>query len=128
MVFNIISRRAFSTSARIAAPSLGQSVKNTVAGVASMFKNDGAIGSKFEKGGEVAEVGEAVGGPFKSDGAIGRQFSAKEGGVVGGTGQAVAKAAKEAVEPENKHEYGKPTRERPNAQNANYPINGHRRS
>lgn len=38
------------------------------------FQNTGSVGSKFEKGGEVAEVGEKVGGPFKSDGAVGKQF------------------------------------------------------
>ncbi|KZV85074.1 hypothetical protein EXIGLDRAFT_753479 [Exidia glandulosa HHB12029] len=100
-MFNLIIRRTLTTSAAVRADqSLSQSLKDGVANIAkkTQFENTGSIGSKFEKGGEVAEVGETVGGPFKSDGAIGKQFSAKEGGVVGGTGQAAASTAKESVQ------------------------------
>ncbi|KZV97150.1 hypothetical protein EXIGLDRAFT_833130 [Exidia glandulosa HHB12029] len=102
-MFNLIIRRTLTTSAAVRADqSLGQSIKDGVANIAKKFENTGSIGSKFEKGGEVAEVGEAVGGPFKSDGAIGKQFSAKEGGVVGGTGQAAASTAKETAQDNSK--------------------------
>lgn len=82
---------------------MGESAKDSVAGVAEKFKNTGSIGSKFEKGGDVAEIGEKVGGPFSSDGAVGKQFSAQKDGIVGGTGHKVAetveKGAKTAGEP-----------------------------
>ncbi|EJD50409.1 hypothetical protein AURDEDRAFT_121561 [Auricularia subglabra TFB-10046 SS5] len=108
-MFSQTVRRSLSTStrARLADKSFTQSVKESVAGVAAarQFQNTGKVGSKFEKGGEVAEAAEKVGGPFSSDGAIGKQFSAKEGGVVGGTGQAAASAAKGAAKESMKKDH-----------------------
>jgi len=97
------SRLLSTTRVAGAEKTLGESLKDSVTGVAEKLKNTGSIGSKFEKGGDVAEVGEKVGGPFSSDGAVGKQFSAEKDGIVGGTGQKVAesaeKTAKTAGEP-----------------------------
>ncbi|KZV85081.1 hypothetical protein EXIGLDRAFT_753485 [Exidia glandulosa HHB12029] len=103
-MLSAVTRRAFSSATAVRAErSMGKAVKDGVENVASKFQNTGSIGSKFEKGGDVAEVGEKVGGPFKSDGAIGKQFSAEEGGAVGGTGQAAARSAKQAAQESKEH-------------------------
>ncbi|KAL7421751.1 hypothetical protein Q5752_003522 [Cryptotrichosporon argae] len=58
------------------------------------LQGDGSIGSKFERDGEIGQIGDKIGGPFSGDGAIGHQFTSD--GAIGGTGQKVAESVEQA--------------------------------
>lgn len=82
------------------------SLKQSVAGGASAFREDGAVGSNFKSDGALGSIGQGIGGPFDKKGAIGQQFTTE--GSVGGNVQASAEkvsgnAASSSSDPTSAH-------------------------